>query len=330
VWFSATDTDVISVFGSNHVGTWNFVSAERKSGFQLRDNTSIYPDGVLSVSGSSRVVIAAVKDEPIWISEKSFSVGEIYDTASGKLTEVKVELTGAGTCGFIESTPTLVLAARPPNNAVVAAVDVITGKNLWRSETDDDVQTGTIALNKGLCYVNFCRDGRLRARNQSGKLIWERPVGDGKFAEPGFWPKNPNLPYVVVAESRANEGTDRELIALSGKNGSVIWRTRNPEIESLKAISNDGARQVFFRNGRVEISELPKEKITRIDSLSMNMDVVFSPNGRFLLCLPALTKVSEDKGKNTYTVARSSGLLTVVDAETGNVVRKFPLIGSQN
>jgi outer membrane protein assembly factor BamB len=325
LWFSATDSNLITVSGNGSVGVWNFSSGAMLNQFSLSTNELAYPVNNLSASRHRQLALAMLTDQATLVGDKFFSTVTGYDASGKRVNNFKVEIVSPSICGFVETTSTLILADSPPNNAVVMAMDTSSGKTLWRSETDDDVQTGTIALADGQCYVNFCRDRHLRARNQSDKLVWDWPVPKGKFAEPGYWPDTPDLPYVVVFESDEETDNIADLVALSAKNGKELWRKKNAQFGSLKAISDDGKHQAFFQEGCVEIASLPEQTKPNAIALKDDVDAVFSPDGRFLFCLPSLVKVSEDKAQNIETFARHSRLLSVVDVETGKIVKEFSL-----
>lgn len=323
LWFSVSDSNVVAVFGSGQAGVWDYPSGTTRGQFGLPVNSDLYPGDNLAAVRSGSLMLAVANDGPIWVGDKSFSMANVYDAATHKTTLIKAELEAPTSCGFVGTT--LFFAAKPPNNAVVVAVDSVAGTTLWRSETDDDVQTGTIVLARGHCYVNFCRDGHLRARNQSGRLVWDWTVPKGRFAEPGCWPQNPALPYVVVHQSAVDKEDSADLVALSAKDGSTVWRKNGVRFGSLKAVSDDGKWQVFYQEGRVVVSALPDLKKSQELPLTDDLDAAFSPDGRFLFCLPALVKEAEDKSKNTFTVSRRSRVLSVVEVETGRIVKQIPL-----
>lgn len=327
LWFSVTHSNLITVSGNGSVGVWNFSSGEMRNQFSLPTNGLAYPANNLAASRHQQIALAMLTDQATLVGDKFFSAVTGYDASGKRVNNFKVEIVSPIVCGFVGTTTTLILADSPPNNAVVAAVDTSTGKTLWRSETGDDVQTGTIALADGQCYVNFCRDKHLRARNQSGKLVWDWLVPKGKFAEPGYWPDKPVLPYVVVYESDEEKDNVADLVALSAKDNKEVWRKKNVQFGMLKAVSDDGKHQVFFQQGHLEIATLPEQAKPKVVALKDDVDVAFSPDGRFLFCLPALAKVSENKTENLYTVARHSKLLSVVDVETGKIVKEFSLAG---
>jgi len=302
---------------------WNFPSGVMRNQFRLSNNVPAYPDRNLAASDDQPVALVVLGDDATLVGDKYFSTLTGYDASGKRVKACEVELVSPSNCGFVGTTSTLILADPPPNNAAVAAVDTATGRTVWRSETDDDVQTGTIALAGGQLYVNFCRDRHLRARNQSGKLVWDWPVPKGMFAEPGYWPGNPVLPYVVVYESAEEKDHVADLVALSAKDGKEVWRKRNAQFGSLKAVSDDGKHQLFYQQGRVEITTFPEQAKPKVVALQEDVDAVFSPDGSFVFCLPALVKVSENKAENLYTVARHSSLLSVVDVETGKIVKQF-------
>jgi len=325
LWFSVTHSNLIAVFGNGSVGVWNFSSGELLNKFSLPTNELAYPANNLAASHHQRTALALLTDQTTLVGDKVFSTGTCYDASGKRVNDFKVEIVSPAICGFVGATTTLLLADKPPNNAVVAAVDTSTGKTLWRFEADDDVQTGTVALADGECYVNFCRDRHLRARNQLGELIWDWPVPKGKFAEPGYWPDKPVLPYVVIRESDEEKDDVAEFVALSAKSGKELWRKKNARFGALKAVSDDGKHQVFFLDGHVQITALPERTKPKVVALNDDVDVAFSSDGRLLLCLPALVKVSENKAANSQTVARHSRLLSVVDFETGKIAKELPL-----
>ena len=157
------------------------------------------------------------------------------------------------------------------------------------------------------------------------RSVWDWLVPKGKFAEPGYWPDKPVLPYVVVYLSDEEKDNAADLVALSAKASKEVWRRKNVQFGMLKAVSDDGKLQVFFQQGHLEIATLPEQAKSKIVALKDDMNVAFSSDGRFLFCLPALTRVSENKTENLYTVARRSKLLSVVDVETGKIVKEFSL-----
>lgn len=326
LWFSVTQSNLITVSGNGHVGVWNFSSGKMLNQFSLPTNAlENYAVNHPAASRHQQMAIATLTAQGTLAGDKIFSTVICVDASGKRENSFKVKLVGPSICGFVGTTSTLILSDSPPNNAVVAAVDTSTGKTLWRSESDDDVQTGTIVLADGQCYVNFCRDGHLRARNQSGKLVWNWPVPNGKFAEPGYLPDKPALPYVVVYESDKEKENVADLVALSAKNGKEVWRKKDAQFGTLKAVSDDGKHQVFFQPGRLEITALPEQAKPKIVAMKDDVDAVFSADGRFLFCLPALAKISENKAENTQTVARRSRLLSVVDVGTGKIVKEFSL-----
>ena len=326
LWFSVTHSNLMAVSGNGSVRVLDFSSGSMLNQFDLPTNALTHPFNNLVASGHEQVALTMLIAEGTLVGDKFFPTATGYDVSGKQVNSFKVELAKPSICGFVGTTATLVLADSPPFNAVVMAVDTSTGKTLWRSETDDDVQTGTIALPEGKGYVNFCRDRHLRARNQSGKLVWDWSVPKGKFAEPSYWPDRTVLPYVVVYESDEEKDNSADFVALSAKNGKEVWRKKNAQFGMLKAISDDGKHQIFFQQDHLEITALPEQAVKAV-ALKDNVDVAFSQDGRFLFCLPALVKVSENKAENTQTFARHSRLLSVVDVETGKIVKQFSLAG---
>jgi hypothetical protein len=326
LWFSVAHSNVVAVLGNGLVGVWDFRSGGLQIQCRLASNDMRYPGQRLALSRGQRKTLAAVTDRERFVDGKiavAVSVCELFE--GSKPMDCWVELIGPANHGFVGLSPMLVLAQHPPLDALVVGMDTGSDALLWRSKSEDDVQTGTIVLADGQCYVNFCRDLRLRARDRAGKLVWERAVPEGKFAEPGFWPHNPGLPYVVVYESDAEGSRPGQLLALSARGGITIWRKEDGLFGSLRAVSDDGKKQAFFLHGKLEITHLPAQLVTPAAKLNENHDAVFSGDGRCLLCLPTLVTVSENKADNSYLVARRSKVLSVVDAETGKMLKAFPL-----
>ena len=85
------------------------------------------------------------------------------------------------------------------------------------------------------------------------------------------------------------------------------------------------AGHVFAQLLEVHAAPLEAAQKMCIRDRKDDVDAVFSPDGRFLFCLPSLVKVSEDKAQNIETFARHSRLLSVVDVETGKIVKEFSL-----
>ena len=325
LWFSVTQSNLVTVSADSSVKFWDFASGKKLSEFVLPTNeTPRLDEYTLAVSTNHSAKLAVIAGNVDFQGDINSRV-MVFD-ASGRLaSDFAVTLIGPYNCGFAANGDALILADSPPNNAVVFGCEATSGKKLWRAESDDDVQTGTIALADGRCYVNFCRDGRLRTRNHKGKRVWDWVVPKNKFAEPGYWPDSPALPYVVVFISDKTDDQKTELIALSAKDGSIVWREPNPRFGSLKAVSRDGRHQAFFRQGQIEITALPEQTKPQVVALHEEMEAIFSSDGHFLLCLPALTKISEDKYQNHYTAARHSSLMSVVSVETGKILKQFSL-----
>ena len=116
-----------------------------------------------------------------------------------------------------------------------------------------------------------------------------------------------------------------DFVALSAKGGKELWRKKNAQFGTLKAVSDDGKHQVFLVHGHLEIATLPEQAKPKVVALKDDVDVAFSPDGRFLFCIPALVMVSENKAENIQTFARHSRLLSVVNVETGKIVKEFSL-----
>jgi len=326
LWFSIAHSNVVAVFGNGLVGVWNFRSGNLQIQHRLASNDVVYPGQRLALSRGQRTTLAAVTSRERSVDDKFVVAVSVYDLfEKSKAMDRWVGLTGPVNHGFVGTSSMLVLADQPPMDALVVAIDAASGTVLWRSKNEDDVQTGTIVLADGQCYVNFCRDRRLRARDRAGKLVWEWVVPQGKFAEPGFWPDNPGMPYVVVYESDAEGNRAGQLLALSATDGTRVWRKEGVLLGSLRGASDDGKKQAFFLHGQVEITHLPSQLALPAATLKGSQDAVFSGDGHCLLCLPALVTVSENKTDNSYLVARRSKILSVVDAETGKMLRAFPL-----
>jgi hypothetical protein len=173
--------------------------------------------------------------------------------------------------------------------------------------------------------VNFCRGNLIVARNQLGKVLWQRTIPKGRFAEPGYWPDTPQAPYVVVWQSDINRDDNADFIALSATEGSTVWTRKTLPFGALRAVSRDGSKQAFFYKGKLEITALPQANFALVPEVKENVDAVFSDDQRTLVCLPALVTVSEDKTNYTYTVARKSTMLRIVDAEKGSLITQFEL-----
>jgi outer membrane protein assembly factor BamB len=331
LWFSTVHSNVVAVFGNGVVAVWDFLSGELRAQSSMSPDDLVYPGNTLALSHGQRTTVAAITPRERWVGDRFFAAIALCDVfEAAKRTDAWVELVRPANSGFVGRGSTLVLADTPPNNAAVLESDTTTGKTLWRSEADDDVQTGTILAADGQCYVNFCRDRTLRARDHSGKLLWDWHLSGTRFAEPGFWPDNPSLPYVVVHESDLKRSDSvGDLIALSAQSGRTLWRKRRAQFGCLKAVSDDGKRQAFFSRAHLEIAALPKRGSVRVAALQDDLDARFASDGRFLLCLPALETVSENKAANSYEVARKSKLLSVVNAETGKITKQFPLLPSE-
>lgn len=308
IWFSATKTNLVAVFRNGTAGTWDIPAGNLRNQFQLdRDH-----EGVALV-GNSPPVLAVRRPggEIVFL--------DIF--GQRKAFSVKVAMLAPRLFGFALRSE-LLLASGPPENAVVTAISTVDGKQLWTSETDDSVQTGTIPLADHR-YLNLCHGGHLRARNTQGKLLWERRTAAGKMAEPAYGADDV-LPYAVVYESAIAEDEAGDYVALASGDGSVVWRKNRVPFQALRAVSVEGHRQAFLREGQLEICSLPKTNTVAATGLG-DVDAVFSTDVRYLLCLPALGTVATNTSDNVYTLARPSRSLAVVDAATGKIAHRFTL-----
>jgi len=157
--------------------------------------------------------------------------------------------------------------------------------------------------------VNFCWGRKLVVRDREGREIWRKTIADERASvEPGYFHRSPDLPYFVIWKSRPVEGKG-DLIALSAVDGSELWVQKDTPILALKAISDNGKRQVFFKNGRIEVRSLPGHHAVTVDGVGADCDAAFA----------------DEKGKVLCLFEGRSPVIAVIDAENGAVLKRLPL-----
>jgi hypothetical protein len=163
-------------------------------------------------------------------------------------------------------------------------------------------------------------------RNADGKRQWKIDFGKGTYAEftesQAAWPIG-----VTYVEDMAGEKV--RITAINMQTGTKLWTKEGAKYASLAAISDDGKRQLWNSDDSAEIAFLPGKKVLTIDGVHQPLDGTFLQDGKLLACMPAFRKVGEDNDKNTYTMARKSPDLWLIDPDTGKVVGHKQLLRSK-
>jgi outer membrane protein assembly factor BamB len=322
LWFAVNDSNIVAVLENGTVGVWNY-SGELQGQFKAPGG------GIWALSRTEPALLVNAAAEPLdeQPSAAFYSKLVAYDLDGNEKSRARFELLTPCTCVFPDRESTVILTSPAVDDSVIA-VGVIPGVPIWRARTDVVVGGDLVVLNNGKCYANFCKDNVIRARQPLGKLLWRWRFPKDKLAEPAYWPENAAAPYVVVYESNMEKDEIADYVALSAAKGKPVWRLKNVKYDSLKAVSDDGREQFLFQRGHGEITSLPHTNSVDVAEVANEPDAQFSPEGRFLFCLPMLAASPTNEKENTYVEARKSETMQVVDVETGRIVTQFKLTPS--
>jgi alcohol dehydrogenase (cytochrome c) len=158
-------------------------------------------------------------------------------------------------------------------SGTMAAIDVTTGKYLWRTQVPKPMVGGALATASGLVFAG-ADDGKLRAFDaKTGKILWTGDVGIGFGAPP--------LTYMV-------NGTQYLAVAAGGFSA-----------EGYTGDKNLGGTMVVFKLGGSPIKHLPISKATTTSGLEQSVSI------------KGLTKVSDAeyidaKGKRVVFVVTAA------------------------
>jgi hypothetical protein len=159
----------------------------------------------------------------------------------------------------------------------------------------------------------------VRALDKRGTVLWQTHYKNAtEFLDPTDVQPRHSLNTMYNSETH-------QMIGLCASDGKELWSLPDADSCSLRAVSDDGARQAFFLAGEMRIYSLPSTAYLRIQGLSLECDAVFTPDAQYLLCLPALP-VRLPEGQISYEptpVSRASHRLCIVDAGSGETVRSF-------
>jgi len=167
----------------------------------------------------------------------------------------------------------------------------------------------------------------MRAYDKSGTLLWQIAFRNrAEFLD--TTDVQPRQALLIVYDT-----SRRRMMALRVDDGTKTWTLDNVEYDSLRAISDSGERQAFFLQGQMRIGSLPSSLPIPVKMLDFKCDAVFTPDGEYLLCLPALPTDLQSKAgppyvkrDNSVQIRRESHRLYVVSAKSGEVVRSFDIV----
>jgi outer membrane protein assembly factor BamB len=102
------------------------------------------------------------------------------------------------------------------NNGIVTALDLETGRSLWRRRLDDVVITGGVGYGNGIVLVGS-EDSEVYALNaESGAILWQAQVSSEVLSAPATNGR------IVVAQS-----VDGKLTGLDARTGAQVWLYEN-------------------------------------------------------------------------------------------------------
>ncbi|MBE8713086.1 outer membrane protein assembly factor BamB family protein [Sphingobacterium hungaricum] len=278
----------------------------------------------------------------------SNTVGEVYALNAKTGNQVWKFLTG----GKIYSTPavgknTVVVGS---SDGYIYGIHAKTGKELWKVKTDKAV-LGSPSIEKDIAYIGSS-DGIFRAIDvHSGKVLWQFDKVNGFVStkptlykdkvlfgswENGFYAldkTNGNLIWewnnghanrmfsaaacypVAVNDRIFIVAPDRFMTCLDANTGKVIWREKKDpyRVRESMGLSADGTL--------VYVKTMDGE-LLGISTAADTMEIAFTST----LKLPyeiSPTAISADK--NLVLVPNNNGLLSAVDAKTGEVAWQYKI-----
>jgi len=242
IWFSASGSNIVAYCGDGNVRVWSLGTGKLVNRFKISDSHTGRTYHYLAVSRAAAPRMAVSGKE--FIGEGKTEL-EVYGLVSGKKTTVyTLPLSSPDLIGFSDKDDLLIISS-PADNRALVGFDCETGKVKWRSDNEDDVQSGTAIAQNAEVHVNFCRGNKVIARDRTSKILWQKDVPKGQLCEPGYWPEGLSIPYVVAWESYRDRNLPGHMAAYSARDGSVLWTIEGIVFGSLKAISPSGGKQVI-------------------------------------------------------------------------------------
>ena len=321
--FDAPGHLLFACWGDGTVGVWNYITGDLLSSFRPGDFNPLDSNrpAWTCFSVSPTGVVAIVTEGEGATEEERFG-GKVsfYDTGGTLLKECTVpDMVGMVGLGFSQDGSKFFCDHYLQET--VLGLDVASGQILWRLPTEAVGYSKIKVSPDGGSFAHF-QQNKITVRNILGHALWEKTPEDFlqcTRAQPRGW------------VATLYDEDKHELSAIFLADGHALWTKGDTDWDGLRAVSADGSRQVFFRQGEdgapgvCEIAGLPATGSVAVPAITSSHDMVFTNGGHLLLCLPTLEKTGENQQGHSETYARPSRMLKVIDATTGQLRNQFEL-----
>ena len=320
LWFHVSDELLVVCREDGEISCWGIKDGKHVSTFAENDylpnSHSLFLSsgplptlGVLSNDGNGNVFLR-VLDLPSGDERKEIS-------GSATIRALGNGFDRSGTRFFCYS----------PYGRSVYCIDITEGKLLWEAKYKDEYEKrGSVqCFADGERFATFFGK-QIVMYDKDGKSTWVKELRREYCEASGNKPGDSLLMCWTI-----NLDSEKARVVAVDKEGKTIWESPEaPYMDiDLLAVSTDGMRQAFRVKDGVVLTALPKKDAVNV-SVDGNVDVVLTPNGKYLVTLPSLEEVEEDEERNTITWRRKSHKVTVFDASNGKELRSWELVSMES
>ena len=181
------------------------------------------------------------------------------------------------------------------------------------------------------------RGGHLVTKNTRGDTVWKKAYAKRSYFEPviGRAINQPSHRLLVCYVSDLTSG-EGKFIGMDNA-GVVAWTKRQTPYHSLLAVSTGGGKQAFETDGHIVVTSLPSKTEVRLESRAP-ADVRFTPNGKYVVTLPALQRrerewTPKNDALGSIVFRRESNTIRIHDVTTGKQLHSWSLqkaVASEN
>jgi outer membrane protein assembly factor BamB len=198
---------------------------------------------------------------------------------------------------------------------IAGALDLKTNQELWefknpsRPTTRPMISPPPVFVLPGCAGYISVIDGKATAHDVKGNVLWSQPLPHPA----DYWnapDRMQRFSQIFVVQDRDEQAAP--IAAFDRRGGSLRWQSSVAKSGDIVATDDSGEHQLFVKDGKYSLLRLPDSGAVACQ-LADDQDVQFTPNGRFLIALPALP------GGAVWS--RASSTFSIIDAKTGTLVR---------
>jgi len=209
----------------------------------------------------------------------------------------------------------------------VCKMETATGQ-LHFSKISDEYEFATWrAISPDGQTILFANNRSLKVTNAQGQEKWAKTQPDQTTVSYDLGIPQPNGPYISAFMDNGDEKGSLRAISLEG--GKILWDIPPISFSAFRAISPDATLIVLTTGGKTQLQQPLTKKIIELSNLPTEIDAVFSPSGKTLVCMPGLRIVQEDKDRQVITEARTAQHVIVFSVGEGKTLTQFDIQNPQ-